>query len=332
MQDALNPTAQVQDDLPTLRSEMGDWWEKHLKPLIDFKSFLRQRRAILQNHDLAHCTSPPYDGWKNPFAFALSASTLTFTIVALIGLAFHTFFPDPDLKHDWIARNLQAQITRTNLPAEKRQLVAADLNDHVSGLTIPHQGILLTAGIPLVVYFLGVLFPRFVARRTANTPYATAARQIVYYYFTARTFWPAFLLVTGGAIYFFLMKYSLLNTYEEINQNFPVRSGPYFLLLGTIATIGAVPFMYAIFALPVVFHKCAREISAALGVQDVVTKRAIYWDLTWSLVLSSILAFTLTILFVAAYTAVDSETQTIKTAIGTSLSTAPSAEADATSS
>lgn len=327
MQDALNPPAQVEDDLPTLRTELGEWWEKHLKPLIDFKSFLRQRRAILQNHDLAHCAHPPYDGWKNPFAFALSASTLTFTVLALIGIAFHTLFPDPDLKNDWIAHDLQAQLNSSVSTPQAREQIMADLNDHLSGLTVPHEGIVLTAGIPLVVYFLGVFFPRFVARKARSAPYASSAREIVYYYFTARTFWPVFLLVTSGAIYFFLMKYSLLNTYDELHETFPVHDGPLFLFLGAIATLGAVPFCYAIFATPVAFHKCARDISAVLGIKDdAAAKRVIYWGLISALAVSSFLAFTLTVLLVSGYTLIDSGAQTMRTALGTSLSTAPATQ------
>lgn len=326
MTETLDTSAQVKDDLPTLRTELKSWWEDHLKPLLDFKSFLRQRRAILQNHELTRCTEPPFDGWKNPFAFALSASALTFTVVALIGIGFNTLFPDPDLKHDWIARGLQSQLAAATSGAQRAQIMA-DISDHASSLTVPHEGIILTAGIPLVVYFLGVLFPRFVRRKAAGAPYADSAREIVYYYFTARTFWPGFLLVTGGAIYFFLMKYSLLNVYDEIPQTFPLSRGPLYFLLGAMAIIGGATIFYAAIATPIVFHRCAHEISGVLGVQDDRgEKRRIYWGLIWTVVLASIMAFTLTVLLAVAYTALDAGSQSIRASMGTTLSTAPAPE------
>lgn len=338
MQETLDAPAQVRDDLPTLRSELGEWWEKHLKPLIDFQSFLRQRHAILTDLEVTHALQPPYDGWKNPFAFALSASTLTFTIVALIGVAFHSLVPDPDVNKDWIARSLQTQLatvkaqlsagpragaTHERLMAQQARLMN-DLNDHTSAMTVPHEGIILTAGIPLVVYFLGIFFPRFVQRRVPDARYASSAREIVYYYFTARSFWPAFFLVTGGAVYFFLLKYSLLSTYDEL-PTFPVSRGPLYVLLGAIATLGAIPFCYAFIAIPVTFHKCAHEISSVLGVSvDAHAKHAIYWGLIRSVIVSMILAFTLTVLLVSVYSLLDSGSQSIRTAMAASLSIEPS--------
>ncbi len=337
MQQTLDAQAQVQDDLPTLRSELVCWWQNHVQPLIDFRSFLRQRRAILNDHELARSSLPPYDGWKNPFAFALTASTLTFTVVALLGIVFHTFFPDPDLKHDWIAHSLQAQLNADNAklrsmaPSDKiyagfvaeRDRLATDMADHISGLTVPHEGILLTAGVPLVVYFLGVFFPRFVQKKVPGAPHASASREIAYYYFTAKTFWPGFLLVTGGAMYFFLLKYSLLSTYDEIPQTFPVNSGPLYVLLVFMAIIGAAPFLYASIATPIAFHKCAKEISAVLGVVDAHAKRVIYWGLIRTILIASCLALFLTVLLASTYTLLDTGSQSLRTSIGTSLSTTP---------
>lgn len=327
MTETLDTSAQVTDDLPTLRSELKSWWEDHLKPLFDFKSFLRQRRAILTNHDLTRCAEPPFDGWKNPFAFALSASALTFTIVALIGIGFNALFPDPDLKHDWIARDLRAQLASATSRAERDQIVA-DINDHASSLTVPHEGIILSAGVPLVVYFVGVLFPGFVRRMAPGTPYVSNAREIVYYYFIARTFWPGFLLAIGGAIFFFLMKYSLLNVYSEIPETFPLSRGPLYFALGAVATMGAIAFLYAAVATPIVFHKCAKEISTVLGVQDRHQKRRIYWGLAGTVAVASMIALTLAALLAVAYNAMDSGSKALRTSMGMTLSTAPASTTD----
>lgn len=334
MQDVVDAPAQVRDDLPTPRGEVGTWWNDHLRPLIDFKSFLRQRDTIIKNPETAHCTQAPYDGWKNPFEFALSAATLTFAIVTIIGLGFHFLFPDPNVKTDWISRTLQADIAgvRRQLaahpkPAQREQLTyhlnqyQSDLNDHNSGLTVSHEGLLLTAGTPLVVYFLGVFFPRFIKRRTQGAAHADKTREIVYYYFTAHTFWPMFLLVTGTAIYFFLMKYSLLSTYDEIPQTFPVNTGILSVLLWSIAIAGAVPFVYSLFAGPMAFHHCAKSISGVIGVDDVHAKHAIYWGLMRSIVLAVAAAFTLTMLLVAGYTAYDLGSTHLQTYVGHTLST-----------
>ncbi len=225
-----------------------------------------------------------------------------------------------------------ANVTLRNANANEKtsaellaQRLAADIGDHRSGLTVPHEGVILTAGVPLVVYFLGVLFPRFVKRRAPGAPYASAAREIVYYHFIARTFWPGFFLATGGAIYFALMKYSLLNTYDELPQTFPVTTGPLFVLLGTIAFIGAGLLIYAVVATPVAFHKCAKELSGILGITGQPRlERAVYWGLMRSIAGASILAFTLTLLLAAGYTVADSAMDSVRTTVGAALSTAPS--------
>jgi hypothetical protein len=320
MEETLTQPVQVQDDLPSLRSELGQWWHKHVKPFVDFKTFLRQRHQILSNSEVTHASQPPYAGWKNPFEFALSASTLTLAIVALIGIAFHTVFPDPDVKNDWIVHSLRAQLRAGASPAQ-RERILYDINDHITGLTIPHEAVFATAGAPLAVYFLGVLFPRFVRRKLPNAPYSDEARAIVYYYFTARTFWPAFLLVTGGSIYYFLLKYSLLNTYDEVVQQFPVTTGPLYLLLWALSAIGATVLVYAVIATPVAFHKCGRELPRVLGVQnDPHARREIYWGLMRSIILASLLAYVLAAFLIIGYMALDAGTQTVKTAIGASMS------------
>jgi hypothetical protein len=188
-------------------------------------------------------------------------------------------------------------------------------------LTIPHEAVFATAGAPLAVYFLGVLFPGFIRRKVAAARYREEARAIVYYYFTARTFWPAFLLVTGGSIYYFLIKYSLLNTYDEVAQQFPVSTGPLYFLLGALATVGGMVLVYAVIATPVAFHRCGLELSGVFGVQnDAHARHRIYWGLMRSIILASLLAYLLAAALIVGYMAVDLGTQTMKTSLKAVLS------------
>ncbi len=334
MQDVVDAHAQVRDDLPTPRGELGTWWNDHLRPLLDFKAFLRQRDTIVRHPESSYCTQAPYEGWKNPFEFALSAATLTFSIVAIIGFGFHFLFPDPNVKSDWISHALQTQIRSVNsqLAAQpgpeqrqsllyKRSQLENDLTDHDSELTLPHEGLLLTVGAPLVVYFLGVFFPWFIRRRTKAAEHAGKARQIVYYYFTARTFWPMFFLVTGGSIYFFLLRYSLLSTYDEIPQTFPVSFGILSGLLWAVALVGGAPFVYAVFAGPKAFHHCAKDIAGIIGVTDAHARHAVYWGLIRSIVFALIAAELLTLVLFVGYTAYDTGSKQLQTYVGHSLST-----------
>lgn len=317
------PDEPVADDLPTWRSEFAEWWEKRLRPFIDLRSFLHQRRLILQHPELTYCTQAPEKHWKLPFEFALSASLLTFGFCAIIGLMFHTAFPDPDTKHDWIARAISARIgvldsqRKTINPADpKYASVAAreesareDLREHINGMSIPHGNILVTVGTSLLVYLIGVFYPALVRLTPARAaPRASSVRRIVYYYFAARTFWPVFIFVTAGAIVYFAERYSILSYYDSVSQTYVWTNGPGLLVLNVVGGIVAVAFLYAIVATPIEIHRCARRLPDLIGVTEASTHRILYWGLHVTVACAFVAAFIIALFAAGAYSALDTWT------------------------
>ncbi len=327
LQGAINsPEDSVTDDLPTPRSEFNEWWEQRLKPFVDLRSFLHQRQLILKHPELSYCVEAPEKNWKKPFEFALSASLLTFGFCVILSVLFHTAFPDPDTRRDWIANSIRSEIKldtaqerRLNrsspayaaLEKDKEQAYA-DLQDHVNTVTVPHGNLFATVGIFLAVYLIGVLYPALVRHTRARAaPRASSARKIVYYYFASRTFWPIFAFIIATAAMYFAERYSVLNMYTSVKPFFAPSSGPPLVALYAFSTIVYIAFVYAVVATPIALHKCAKRLPELIGATDASSRRILYWGLHATVVFAFIASFFIASFVIGAYAALDTATDQI---------------------
>jgi hypothetical protein len=335
--------AAVTDDLPTWRSEFNEWWEKRLKPFIDLRSFLHQRRLILRNPELAYCTEAPEKHWKQPFEFALSASLLMWGFCVLLGLFFHTVFPDPDTANDWISLSMVAQIDAKDAHlraigvGDEQHAVAndaqrdadeksakADLEDHQhqNSISFRHEELLPAIGIPLAIYLIGVLYPAIISRtRASSAPRAAAARRIVYYYFASRTFWPMFLFVITTAAIYLAERYSIFNEYQSVEPMFPMTSGPLFILMTVAMFVILITWCYAVIATPVALHKCAKRLPELIGVTDAGSRRILYWWLHVTVAMASILSLIIAFSALGGYGTLDWATGQLHQMTGAEFST-----------
>lgn len=74
-----------------LKEFVHDWWAAKVKPFLDFKSYLAQRRRILSDPQLILTT--PIDGkvWKSPLKFAIQGLVVPALVASLL-VGVHSFF------------------------------------------------------------------------------------------------------------------------------------------------------------------------------------------------------------------------------------------------
>lgn len=313
----------VSDDLPTWKSELNEWWEKRVRPFVDFRSFLHQRNLILKHPELAYCVEAPEKHWKPPFEFAFSVVVLAFATCVILGIVFHIALPDPDIHHDWIAKSIakeeQSDIAQlkhlqygtadyNNVQKDLEQ-ARDDLSDHMGTTTIPHEGLFATFGVPLAVYLIGVLYPALVLRTRARTASrASSARKIVYYYFASRTFWPIFIFVTALAVFYFGERYSVINGYLSVKAWFAMTKGPALAMLRVFSVAWVIAVLYTFVAMPVAMHKCAKRIPELIGATDAPSRYVLYWGLHATVISAFIASSIITLFAIIAYGMVDGAT------------------------
>lgn len=317
------PEDVVSDDLPTWKSELNEWWEKRVRPFVDFRSFLHQRHLILTHPELAYCTEAPEKHWKAPFEFALSVAVLAFATTVILGLVFHIALPDVDPHNDWIAKSItqeertdaaELKHLRVDTPAykdveEKLEQAKLDLGDHTGETKLPHSGLFVTFGVPLAVYLIGVWYPALVRRTHARSASrAASARQIVYYYFASRTFWPIFVFVVALALLYLGERHSMVNGYLSVKPWFAMTRGPALAALRFFSVAWVIAVLYACLAILVAMHKCAKRIPELIGASDAPSRYILYWGLHATVISAFIASSVITLFAILAYGMVDDAT------------------------
>lgn len=317
------PEDAVSDDLPTWKSEVNEWWEKRLKPFVDFRSFLHQRNLILKHPELTYCDEAPEKHWKPPFEFAVSVAVLAFATCVILGVLFHMALPDPDIQHDWIAKSiskeersdaallkhLQYGTAEYKNIREKLERAKADLVSHTDTTGLPHGNLFGTFGVPLAIYLIGVLYPALVRRTRARTAVrAASARKIVYYYFASRTFWPIFVFVTAVAVFYLGERYSIVSEYSSINASFAMSKGPALVLLEFLSAAWLVALLYACVAMPIAMHKCAKHIPDLIGATDESSRLVLYWGLHATVIFALVASWIITLFALVGYGMLDGAT------------------------
>src|ERR1051325_5231142 len=104
----------------------GNWWSERIKPFLDFRSYLAQRRRILADPNVIF--APPVDdkNWKSPLKFAIQGLAVPTLIASLVGSIYFFLVKEPDPTYKQDERKFTEAVTKLQALESRIKAAAPD--------------------------------------------------------------------------------------------------------------------------------------------------------------------------------------------------------------
>jgi hypothetical protein len=177
------------------------WWTDKIKPFIDFREYLSQRRWILHQPDII--IEPPPSGthlWRSPLRFALQGLAVPAVLVSVVASVSDFFVKPIDppwreeqnriefelLKLKYEPANSNPELIRTASEELRARLKPFQLASHVAASVKTYLKAGPTFSVIIGAYCFGFFLRRGIGRNAVN---AKRALEVYLYFITSCLFW-----------------------------------------------------------------------------------------------------------------------------------------------